>query len=39
MLSCELVVKFQNWTCLWDSTNFKMGIKGSLIPVQYILDY
>ncbi len=35
MLSCELVVKFQNWTCLWDSTNLKMGFS-SLIPVQYI---
>jgi hypothetical protein len=38
MLYCELIVKFQNWTCLWDSTNFKMGIIGSLIPAQYILD-
>ncbi len=38
MLFCELVVKFQNLTCLWDSTNFKMGNMGSLIPVQYIVD-
>ncbi len=38
MLSCELIVKFQNWTFLWDSTNLKMSIMASVIPVQYILD-
>jgi hypothetical protein len=34
ILSCELIVKFQNWTCFWDSTNFKMDII-DLFPIAW----